>query len=461
MRAPSFLVFVAISAVAAPVWAEPLTEVALYHRCFVRLTGQFPNYIEDERLEQIRSGEMTAVDACMAVFDAATLQAQGNQERPLEPETGEWVLQTFQTLHSSWFLSKQFPNDDDISLGTETFYEAGEPAAFITRALLNPEVPASSILTAQEHLRVIRNDVGSSLHEIPADQFVFDNPPILRLGDVVGIERAGALTRAYTIFEDEEFIDGTIDIGAHLGGGLIGSAAYLLMNVNETLDFVANGGRKMPRKWAKAVLHDVLCRDLPAVRIEDAIPYVVADSVVPFRRQARCSQCHSSIDRMASTIRGFNYAILTSENPEFGFVHGGIFGRIARQEREAEAGWPAVEDSEYGHRPPRGTIYYRDHAGELVDIAVEGPNQVGARLAERDGPYICLAQRYYRYFTGIDAYIGDPQNFPAGTDSRDAFYRDLVIGLGRQLRQTGDLRGLIEAILRSTEYRESDFGVSQ
>ncbi len=441
---------------AAPAAGAPLSEVALYHRCYVRLTGEFPDYLTDTRLAQVRSSAMTAVDACMEVVDAATFQNQGGQETPQDSDLGRTVLAAFQTLHSSWFLNRVFPSDDDISLGTESVYEAGEPAAYITRALFNRAVPASSIFTAQDHLRVLRAPGGPPLFEFEPSEFAYDNPPLLTIGEVVGIDIAGPLRRSMRIVDPEDPESGAdLEIGRHLGGGFIGSAGYLLQSVKETLDFVANGGRKMPRKWAKAVLHDALCRELPVVRTEDAIPYVVADSAVPFRRQARCSQCHATIDRMASTIRGFRYRVVGDEGV------GGLFGAMSPPVLSAESGWPAVEDPEFGERPTRGTLYLRDHAGQLIDLPLDGPGALGARLAELDGPYICLAKRYYRYFTGIDAFIGDPDNFPAGAGSRDAYYRNLVIDLGRKLRADGDLRALIEAIFRSPDYRESDFGVSR
>ena len=92
-------------------------------------------------------------------------------------------------------------------------------------------------------------------------------------------------------------------------------------------------------------------------------------------------------------------------------------------------------------------------------MPLTGPADLGQRLAERDDPYICLAHRYFRFFTGVEAYLGDPPYLPSDSNSRDVYFRDQVIALGQSLRQSGDLRGLIEAILRSPDYRDSDFGV--
>lgn len=448
--------------------AEPLSEVALYHRCFSRITGLFPDYRADENLAAIRAGRTTAIEACLAIFDSAGLHATGTLELPSRADAlSQAVLARFHNLHSSWFLNRRIQEFDDVSLGTASLFDPTEPAAYITRALLNPTVPVSSIVTATKHLRVIRAAGGQTLFELRPEDFVFADAPVLSIGPIEGLDVAGPMTRAYALGRgDEEQMDpdsppnGNFDIGAHYGGGILGSTPYLLLNVNETLGFSADGGRKMPRKWAKAALQDILCRDLPVIRVEDAIPFVVADSAVPFRRQTKCTQCHASIDRMASTIRGYRYRVFFKEGEE-DLLHGGYFPTFTAASRAEQSGWPATEDPGYSRRPPLGTLYYRDHTGELVDIPIRGPAELGQRLAEQDGPYICLAQRYYRYFTGVEAFIGDPANFPAAAGSPDVRHREKVIALGRDLRASGDLRALVEAILRSPDYRESDFGASR
>lgn len=141
-----------------------------------------------------------------------------------------------------------------------------------------------------------------------------------------------------------------------LRGGILGASSYLLLNVNETLEFGANGGRKMPRKWSKAILHDFLCRQLPAIRVEDAIPCVVADSSVCFRRQAKCTQCHATIDRLASTLRGFRSLSLFGEEED---QSSGYFAAFWPFSQPEQPGWPALEDPEYDEQPPLGTLYYR------------------------------------------------------------------------------------------------------
>ncbi|MEO1338355.1 MAG: hypothetical protein AAFV29_22115, partial [Myxococcota bacterium] len=144
--------------------AAPLSDVALYHRCFVRLTGQYPDYMSDVGLAQVRSGQTTAIDACLALLDRAALRPQGDQGFLVDDDAlGRSVLATFHALHGSWFLNRTFPEFDDIILGTLSLYDPSEPASYITRALFQPDVSASSIWTANAHLRVARVSSGEPL----------------------------------------------------------------------------------------------------------------------------------------------------------------------------------------------------------------------------------------------------------------------------------------------------------
>ena len=86
------------------------------------------------------------------------------------------------------------------------------------------------------------------------------------------------------------------------GGGFIGNHNYLMTTYMSDTSFVPDGAVSTNRSWARAVLADTLCREIPVIRDEDAQPFVVATSNTPFRQYSACSRCHATADRMASLV---------------------------------------------------------------------------------------------------------------------------------------------------------------
>ena len=84
--------------------------------------------------------------------------------------------------------------------------------------------------------------------------------------------------------------------------------------------------------------------------------------------------------------------------------------------------------------------------------------KVTFRVQDLDDPYVCLAKRYYQYFTGFDVNISDLGDSDAPDLSEGhRRHRLFVIGLGQRLKSHQNLTRLIEEILKSSQYRQSDF----
>ena len=117
---------------------------------------------------------------------------------------------------------------------------------------------------------------------------------------------------------------GPVDLFKSAGGGAMGSHAFVLQNMDNTFPvispgsdrlsssarysrMVADGSVKLQRRWAKRVLSDFLCREVPVINNadleSDEVEYVDLDSNLPFRRQYQCMGCHATMDQMAMTIR--------------------------------------------------------------------------------------------------------------------------------------------------------------
>ena len=74
--------------------------------------------------------------------------------------------------------------------------------------------------------------------------------------------------------------------------------------------------------------------------------------------------------------------------------------------------------------------------------------------------FVCMAKRYYKFFTGIDVDvgdIGDPNH--VYLTAEEVAVRDIVIDLGRDLKKHKNPRLLIEDILRRPEYKKSNSNV--
>jgi hypothetical protein len=255
-----------------------------------------------------------------------------------------------------------------------------------------------------------------------------------------------------------------VELTGSEGGGFIGNHNYLLTTFTEPDPrYTPNGAELTNRSWARAVLHDALCRDLPAVREADAEMFANPDSAVPFRQVAGCTTCHASIDRQAGVIRGLRWSILATvgNDPPVPDWYGLLGVRMLVPTAPLATDWPDSADPNYGARPAYGHLYFRNYKGELVDRVIQSVEQLGAAIREQDDHYLCFAKRYYEYFLGISVDLGDPGDPSYRSPNKaDAYHRAKVIDIGLRLKQHGSLRQVILDILGSAEYRKSDYGVS-
>lgn len=441
--------------------AQPLSELALFYRCYGQLTQERPDP-SAPLTQDVRSGRLNAVDACLQVLNSGTLASNG--QLLTDTQLGRTVLNNMHRLHASWFQIKSFPNigNGENNIGMQETFDSSTPALYITKALLTQNTPFSYVATSQEYIRPVRtNDNPSSLGTLAATDFPFTPFRFSARGDLLGWALVDPQPWQYstTVATTGVAVSGTAERGQHFGAGFLGTQDYGLLTVEAAPNFVSDGAVLMPRKWARGVFHDLLCRDLPVARETDVTQFVDVNSAVPFRQTSTCVRCHASMDRMASTIRGFHYQTFGANN--LSVPRGGMFATLTTPTQVAEQGWPAVVDNQYNLRPPNGTLFYRDHQGSLIDLPVTSLTDLGNKLAAQDDMYICLARRYYKYFTGIDVNIsdpGDPSATPLTAD--DLVHRAIIVSLGKKLKQHQSAKQLIQDILNMPHYRLSDFGVS-
>lgn len=504
MRGLSHRIFLLILLlVVAPLFAgaQTLGERQIYERCSARLTRMSPDDATDPFIPQILNKTLTGAQACQQLLGLAKFNTNGviashagqAQKRLL----AERVVATMNDLHSSWLSEKVFVAASSCrAAGTNSLVDPQEPALFFTRALLGTAVPYSYVVTSKDNLRAVRsvNNPTSSIWDkrITSITGLTGTFRLAGNGKLLGVSSGfspkGNLT-AYVQANDETRRPSAVDVPVlqNMGGGIIGSQAYILNNFGEGSDWLPDL-EKMPRNWSKWVFKDLLCRELPVLfkddRIDDTKALTVCadkkkcgiqptaakkDSVLSFRQNASCVQCHATMDQMIGVARNLRsyHGGRCNTNPDVPPVQFASSHWVPVPPTLPKTfTWDYTVDPDYRKRAPAGRLMFRDIYGALVNEPVSTINDIGAILARRDDIYICAAKRYYQYFTGIDVELVPMTAAEAAKLPPDQkFYRDRVFALGKNLRSATQYnqstQKLIEAIFALPEYKMKDFRLIQ
>jgi hypothetical protein len=446
-----------------------LSEEAIYYRCYGQMARGRPGP-DDPGLAAIRAGQSGGVDACMGLLALATLNAQGTIA--VSP-VAQAVLKTFQDFHGLWFPANDFnelPYDDP----NYDIYDVGEAALHVTHALFAPGASYSEVVTAQrtfEAQRVseitpeflIYNTTSNRASGTPQPRYdsgVFSSgdgtawtPTRVQFGRLVGVSEIPK--RRDVISHLSRGRPADLDIHQPLGGGLTGTISYLLFNLGRFEGEHADGGLIMPRRWSKAVMKDLLCRDLPVLRATDAIPLVEPQATLPFRASHTCMQCHGTMDGLAGLIRNVE---LVRNMP------GPVASIFATKHivQNVPLLPEAAMSSEFAQMPPRGRLFFRNLDGEVIDRDFVGLQPFGEFLAGQVDLYACAAKRYYAFFTGIDVSLhdlGDPAH--TALSAPDLKQRQQVMDLAQDLQKDQSLTNLVRRIVSLPIYRDVGYQVAE
>lgn len=493
---------VAFSLTSPPPFASggtTLSSLALFNRCYTNLTRMaLPK--NHPLLAAVSAGTLSPTAACLKVLQGAQLAATGTKTGYVGGTTQPSaealaVLRTFNDFHRSWFPSDQinlvFPIIEWVPW-SDRVHDVSEAALHLTRALLQPGLSYSDVVTIDPVLEALRANGLSSLP--PATNTA--NPPVpisftqfqsasagntpltvqgypsgqvpgVQLGTLLGIrpmplnavkngmrawgqymagQASGTLARAFS--------QGAVNQG--YGGGLIGSPSYLLLNMGRADWSTMDGGIRQSRRWAESIFVNLLCRSLPVLRPEDAAPYVetqITATTPPFRQSASCMQCHGGMDPMASSIRNLVFGG-TTQNGAGGAGLAMVFSTGAPT-LPPETG-PVDADPLFYQRPPNGRLIFRSYDGSLVNTPVSGLDSLGQAIASTPDFYVCAAKRYFQFLTGISVNLedlGDPTSVPL--NAADTAYRNEVIQFGLQLEKDQSLQNLLMNILNSPTYQSA------
>jgi len=448
-----------------------LSPIELYSRCRAHLT-QTPVPLSNPPAPTSIS---QAVGLCMQLLTQITKTQDPTTGAVKNPSSDTIaVLRTMDEFHRTTF----FPNDDLLAATTvattRQIKDETEPALFYDLALFFDPI-FSDILTSPyngiEALRgpnltpaaVIPNFYTTQKVLIPSP-FSVTNGGGVQVGDLLGVQFIDSVNLKYnmsatTSANQTFYLHQFPNTFPSVGGGILGNLTYLELTLGRAVTDKMDGGILQPRRWSKAVFHDLLCRDLPTLRVGDpsTLQLVEPASVIgpltpPFRQESSCMQCHGAMDPMASTVRSYSYynTLYKSTN---GTGQGGygnyLFSDPVSKAKESglytdNDGFPYVDkDISFYQRPPNGMLRYRSYDGTLIDVPVLGAAGLGSAIANTNNSsgnndfYVCAASRYFRYFTGINANLADIQD-PANQitlSTAETYYRKLVVSLGALLQK--------------------------
>ena len=514
----SLLLMGIIVAVISPKFAQAqtLSAAAFYNRCYSQLTGH-PVPLNHAVMAQVRSGKLNALVACNNLIEKAVLNPSSGMLSPIDDKESFWILNNFYSFHRSWFPGntvEQIQNyNDETGLGTRDIYDTTEPGLAITRSVFTTGAKYSDVLTLNTGVHGIRQDnnfirnlIGwtvsapgrsvfgnntafdGNLFNFRATSGGFDGSPDttnslfmvlpkIETGELVGVRTTtessvipnvnmsplGDSTAGNSV----PGLNFSFNIFQTLGGGVLGSPSYVLLNFGHELGLPMNGQLKVPRRWAKTTMETFMCSTLPALRESDVAQYFVGKSSSPFRNSTSCLQCHSTLDQMAYTARNVilnstDFFVINSSDthpgPKLGFVMSTFKAELASVD-----GWASEVVPNFHRQAPHGKIYFRTFShGELINKAVGNISELGSALTQIDDFYQCAAKKYFEFFTGIQVPLYD-RGDPTYTEINKALSaesiadRKFIEGLALNLRQSQSIKNLIKEIIASDYYRSSTF----
>ena len=495
--------------------AQALSEQALFSRCYSQLTGQ-PVPRGHPLMASVKATTSSAVFACNSLLDKTTLKAGTGMLATSDADSAR-ILNNLYSFHKSWFPANVVEQiqgyNDELGVGTRDIYDTTEPALAVTNALFAENAKYSDTLTMPTGVHGIRLDdafvrgligwtvsfPGRSLYgnnpDFDTNLFnfralngvgfdgngttsasVFLNVPKIETGELSGIR---ATTETFVVpnvslaplasLVAGDSIDGfnfNYNLYQTLGGGVLGSPLYLLLNFGHEFGLKMNGQTKVPRRWAKTTMETFLCATLPALRESDVTQFLATASTAPFRNSVSCLQCHGTLDQMAYTARN---VILTGT--DFSRISAGsrLESKTAyltstfRPDFASETGWPSEPIVDFHRQKPTGRLYFRSFAdGQLINKSVQNISELGMALSLTNDYYQCASKRYFKFFTGIDVALYDrldPRFSETNrTLSNDAIAdRIFVEKLAVTLKSTQSVKAVIKEIMASGYYRSRTF----
>ena len=485
----SFFSVITISIVPLILHAEPLSESALFHRCYAHLTGR-PVPRGQQLMKGVRAGNIKAADACAMLIDSVTIDPASNKVEGIEANQ---ILRTFYGFHRSWFTATSVEQiqayGEENSPATRNTYDATEPSLAVTRAVFAKDAKYSDILTLSTGVTALRQDdpsirkwksslVTRSLYSPSADLGTYEanlvnfrefrdpgNPNAgydrnadtsrsqyknlrkIQVGELSGIRKTTEVDVVPNVTlsllsqvpdlrgSDQPQLNYSFDMHATFGGGILGTPIFLMLNYGHPIGTIPNGSTKLPRRWSKMIINTFMCSSVPNLRESDVTQYLITQptaNTAPFRMGTSCIRCHATLDPMAYTARN-----LVMVNSDVYRTDGGsdaikkwalptVMVTSYKASQSSTAGWPAEPVENFHLQYPSGRLYMRTLSGDLLDKSVNSIAELGSTIANTDDFYQCATKRYFEYLTGISVALFDVTDPEKADLKRSQKPQDLV-----------------------------------
>jgi hypothetical protein len=504
------LLFLALPSNAQQTFGQSMSNVEIYSRCYSRLVGE-PLPLNDFVRAQVLNNTITPVNACLALFDQAMWNNSNSAlESPQTKPTALKIIRTLHNFHRTWFQARNFSStaQDGIDQRVATqITDLEEPSLYITRAAFQKNLKYNSVFTTAHGLTglryrpnrdtvtefqaqtVLQHAAGmpyaasvdlpiayrdlSVPNTAPSIQrykaIVVPSTQLVQVGSLYGVAAPTPIIvpyigRATRFFTDspQQLTDlrtvlnnqqTNINIREHFGGGILGSFALILGNTNLFIGTIPFHDEENHRRLAARIYQDLLCHSNPPLLTTD-VPESALSNRQTFTTSKTCMQCHYSYDPL---VDGYRH-IYFSETAITARANSNISGHSSVAVRSIAS----VSGSQiYNLQTPTGVWRYRPHLSRpdsaVVNLSFKSLTEAGTLIAQQDDPYLCAAQRYYKFLTGIQVPLSSV--VAATTDQKMQLtieHQQKVKAYAKVLK-TNTVRELFKQIFSSEAFRTRNY----
>lgn len=497
------LLFFTMPGQAQQVIGQNMSNIEIYSRCYSRLVNE-PLPANDPMRTQILNNTITPVNACLALFDQAMWEKSSSALT--SPEAKPIALKIIRTLHNfhrTWFQSRNYQGERTATV----IADAEEAPLYITRAALQKDLKYSSVFTTRSGLMGLRyrpnrdtvtefqaqtivqhdsampyansvdmpiayRDLTVPLNAPPLDRWtslVVPSSQLVQVGALYGVTEPSPIIlpyvqRASVVNADSQaqvtelrtaLMNGqnNLNIRAHFGGGVLGSFAFILANSNLPMTTTPYHDEINHRRLAARIYQDLLCHSNPPLLTTD-VPDSVITNRKAFTASKTCMQCHYSYDPLVDGYRHI-YFSETATPPRTDLNISGHSPNFVRS-------IASVSGSQvYNLQPPSGVWRYRPHLSPSTTAVVNLPfnslEEAGVSISQQNDPYVCAAQRYYQFLTGIQVPL---DLLPAAATNAKAQltveHQQKVMAYAQTLK-TESVRELFKQIISSEAFRTRNY----